>query len=78
MDTSIGDLHTSLYIKEIQKLAFHLPHVRILGTHHYGNTRRESFKCHRLFQDVLCSFDYANRVVARFAQQIQYEYYGNN
>ena len=38
METSIDDFHTSLYITEIQNLAFHLPHVHILGTNHCGNT----------------------------------------
>ena len=31
-----------------------------------------------LFQDVLCRRDYAERVVASFANQIQSEYYGGN
>ena len=31
-----------------------------------------------IFQDVLCRRDYAERVVAIFANQIQYEYYGGN
>ena len=36
METTISDFHTSLYIPAIHKLAFHLPHVRILGTNHCG------------------------------------------
>ena len=31
-----------------------------------------------MFQDVLCRRDYAERVVASFANQIQSEYYGGN
>ena len=38
-ETTISDFHTSFYIPSIQKLAFHLPHVRILGTNHCGETR---------------------------------------
>ena len=38
METSIAEFHNSLYIPEIKKLSFHLPCVRILGTHHCGNT----------------------------------------
>ena len=34
METTISDFHTSYYIPAIQKLAFHLPHVRIHGTNH--------------------------------------------
>ena len=78
METTISDFHTSFYISAIQKLAFHLPHVRIIGTNHCGEMRRTAFKRHELFQDVLFCRDYADRVVARFANQIQSEYYGVN
>ena len=36
MQTTISDFHTSFYIPAIHKLAFHLPHVHILGTNHCG------------------------------------------
>ena len=36
METTISESHTSFYIPTIQKLAFNLPHVRILGTNHCG------------------------------------------
>ena len=38
MDLSTGSFNQDLYIPAIRKLAFHIPHVRILGTHHCGNT----------------------------------------
>ena len=72
METSISDFHTSFYIPAIHKLAFHLPHVHILGTNHCG-----AMRC-TLFQDFLCRRDYAERVIASFAHQIQSEYYGEN
>ena len=71
METKIYDFHTSFYIPAIQKLDFHLPHVRILGTNHCGEIRCTAFKLRELFQDVLCRRDYAERVVASFANQIQ-------
>ena len=74
----MSDFHTSLYIPAIQKLAFHLPHVRILGTNHCGKMRCTSFKRRELFRYVLCRRDYTERVVASFANQIQSEYYGGN
>ena len=37
METTIYDLPTSFYIPAIQRLAFHLPLVRILGTNHCGD-----------------------------------------
>ena len=40
--------------------------------------RRTAFKLRELFQDVLCRRDYAERVVASFANQIKSEYYGGN
>ena len=78
MQTSISDFHTSFYKPAIYKLAFHLPHVRILGTNHCGELQRTALKRRELFQDVLCRRDYADRVVASFANQIQPEYYGGN
>ena len=78
METTISDFHTSFYIPAIHKLAFHLPHVRILGTNHCGDLLRTAFKRRELFQDVLCRRDYADRVVESFANQIQSEYYGGN
>ena len=49
-----------------------------LCTNHCGELRRTAFKRRELFQDVLCRRDYAERVVASFANQIQSEYYGGN
>ena len=77
-ETTISDFHTSFYIPANQKLAFHLPHVRILGTNHCGEMQRTAFKRRELFQDVLCHSDYAERVVEKFANQTKSEYYGGN
>ena len=71
METTISGFHTSFYIPAIQKLAFHLPHVRILGTNHCGEMRRTAFKRRELFQDVLCRCDYAEKVVSSFSNQFQ-------
>ena len=78
METTISDFHTNLYTPAIQKLAFHLPHVGILGTNQCGEMRCTAFKQRELFQDVLCRRDNAERVVASFANQIQSKYYGGN
>ena len=56
-----------------KKLAFHLPHVRILVTTNCGTMRRTAFKLRALCQDVLCRCDYAERLVTIFAHQIQSE-----
>ena len=78
METTISDFHTSFYIPAIPKLAFHLPHVRILGINHYDEMRRTAFKRLELFQDVLCRCDYSERVITRFANKKQSYYYGGN
>ena len=78
METTISNFHTSLYILSIHKLAFHIPHVQILGTNHCGDSRRTASKIRESFQDVLCRRDCAEIVVASFAHQIQSEYYGGN
>ena len=44
-ETTIFNFHTSFYIPEIHKLAFHIPQVQILGTDHCGDSRRTAFKC---------------------------------
>ena len=71
METTISDFHTSFYMLAILNLAFHLPHVGILGTNHCGEMRRTAFKRRELFQDILCCCDYAERVVASFSHRIQ-------
>ena len=70
--------HTSLYITAIQTIAFHLPHSCILGTDHCGNTLIEALKSCRENKYVFLRRDYAERLVASFAHQIQYEYYDGN
>ena len=58
MDISILDFHQCLYIPAMQKISFHLSHVRIIGTHHCVNTLREAFNCHAAYQYVLRCQDY--------------------
>ena len=71
MKTTIYNFHTSFFIPEIQKLAFPITHVQILGRNHCGDSRQTAFKRHKSFQDVFCCNDYAERVVASFANQIK-------
>ena len=71
METTISNFHTSFFILEIHELAFHIPPVQILGINHCGESRRTAFKLCKSFQDLLCRRDYAERVVAIFANQIQ-------
>ena len=59
METTIYGFRTRFYIPTIQKLAFHLPHVRIIGKNHCGEMRRTVFKRRELFQDVICRREYS-------------------
>ena len=71
METTISDFYTRFYIPAIQKLAFHLSHVRIFGTNQCGEMRRTASKRRELFQDVLCHCAYADRSVAKFTNKIK-------
>ena len=73
METEISVFHIIFYIPAIEKLAFRLPHVHILGTNNCGEMRLTAFKRRELFQDIICHRDYAETVVASFANQIQSE-----
>ena len=78
METKFSDFHTSFYVPDIKNPAFHLPHVRIIGTNHCCEMQSTLFKRRESFQDVICCRDYSVRVVASFDNQIKSEYYGGN
>ena len=78
METEIYNFHTSFYITEIHKLAFHIPHAQILGTNQCSESLQTAFKRRKQFQDVLCHRDYADRLASSFTHKIQSEYYGGN
>ena len=59
----------------VQKISFHLPHIRIIVTCHYGNTRLEAFKSRAAYQDVFWRQYYTEFVVTVFSHQTQSEYY---
>ena len=73
IETKKYDSHTSLYIPAIQRLAFHLPYMRILGINHCIEMQHTAFKHRELFQDVLCRRDYSDGLVSSFDNQIQSE-----
>ena len=78
MESSVVEFNQDFYIPAIQNLAFHLPHVFILGAHHFGNMHQEAFNSRSNLQDVLCLLDYSEHVIASFVHQIQNEYYVSN
>ena len=71
IETPIIEFHEKFYIKKIQKLAFHLPHVCIRGIHHFVKELLKEFKLRGNLHDILCCRDYAEQVVYSFSHQIQ-------
>ena len=47
-------------------MAFHVPHVNILGNHNCGKERREAFNIQGESHDIFCMLNYAERVVSSF------------
>ena len=78
METTISNCHKYIYIPEVQKLAFHIPHLQIIGTNQCGDSRRTEFKRRKSFQDVVCRHDYAERVVDICPHKLRPECYGVN
>ena len=69
------EFHQKLYTPAIHKIAFHLPHVQIIGIYYCGNTCREAFQSRAEYQYVLCRKYYEELVVVSFSHQIKSEYY---
>ena len=44
IQSKIGDFHKDFYIKQIEKLAYHLSYYRILGKHHVADVRHKAFE----------------------------------
>ena len=65
------DLMKKIHL-EIKNLAYHFPHVDILGTHQCGKESRELFYHIGPFQDLKFCRDYAEHSIASFTNQIQY------
>ena len=78
MEKTISNFYTSFYFPEIQKLAFHIPHVQIMGTSHCGDSHKKPFKLSESFQDVLCRHEYDDNLVSSISNQILSEYYSGN
>ena len=78
METPIIDFHQHFYILAIKNLALHLPHVNIIGNHHFCNSCREALNNHVAFQDVLCRWDDGEHVVVIFSHKIQSDCYDGN
>ena len=68
--------HVKYYQPAIEKLAYHIPHVCILGTNHIGKTRREALEKGQSDYDVKLRRDYAERLTTALIHQIQSQHFG--
>ena len=44
MQQKIGDVHNEIYIKQMEKLAYHRSCYKILGKHHVAGVRHKAFE----------------------------------
>ena len=66
IETLITYIHNKYYTPEIQKLEFHFPPVRILGTRRCFKELRKGLKLQRKQHDVLFRSDYTEWIVSSF------------
>ena len=74
MECAFGTFHTDYYQPSLEKLAYHRPHVKILGKAYCGAARLAAFKRK---PSVRTRRDYAERLAASFNLEAQAEHFGN-
>ena len=72
----IGDFHKDFYIQQIEKLACHCIHYKILGKHHVADVRHKAFESTP--GDISNRYGYAERFGFDPNGQIQHEFFDNN
>ena len=75
---NVNTFHVKYYHPAIEKLAYHMPHVCILGTNHVGKTRREAVERGHCDCDVKLRCDYAERLTAALMHHIQSQFIIND
>jgi len=75
---SVSNFHQNYYKPAIEKLAYHLAHVKILGTNHIGLTRREALSMRHEKKDIKVQHDFVDILVAAFLTEIHSEQFGGN
>mmetsp|Transcript_48111 Transcript_48111/g.102792 ORF Transcript_48111/g.102792 Transcript_48111/m.102792 type:complete len:335 (-) Transcript_48111:136-1140(-) len=70
----MGTFHTEYYIPSLKKLAYHRPHVRILGKKQCGGARLKALKRK---PSVRTRRDYVEHLSAAFNLEAQHEHFGN-
>ena len=78
IEETISQFHNNYYKPAIMKLAFHLPHVKLLGKHHCAAQRKAAFVQRGANMDITLRRDYAERCVERHAIELQCQHFGGN
>ena len=76
MQRNIGDFHKDLYIKQIEKLAYHRSYYKIIGKHHVADVKNKAFESTP--GDITTWSDYVEIFVFDPDGQIQNELFDNN
>jgi len=72
----IGTFHEEYFKPALEALAYHWPHVTMLGKRYCSRTRKEAF--FNALVDILTRRDYAERLKTAFNGEIQSTHFGNN
>jgi len=73
----IGVFHQEHFKDAMENLAYHWPHVTILGKHCCGKSRTDAF-VENFLTDVGTVRDFAERLKAAFDKEVQSTHFGNN
>ena len=76
MQRKIGDFHSEVYIKQIEKLAYHRSYYKILGKNRVADVRHKAFESTP--GDISTRSEYAERFGFGPDSQIQNEFFDNN
>ena len=76
MQRKIGDFHKDLYIKQIEKFAYHRSYYKILVKHHVADVRHKAFESAP--GDISTRSDYEERFGFDPDGQIQNDFFDNN
>ena len=70
----IGIFHRDFFVPMLKKLAFHFPHVIMLGKNYCGRMRKEAFE--KALFDIMERRDYAERLAGLFDMELQQSHFG--
>ena len=78
LEETITSFHQNYYMPSIEKLAYHLAHVRILGSNHVGLTRKQALMRRGQKKDIKLVRDFAERLGSCFGKEFQSQHFGGS